>query len=96
MARLGQALGRAHPHQEIKIVDPVTGETVPRGKPGEFCTRGYLVMLGYWEDPEKTVVEAFPMTVTIRKVVTRETTAKKLRARLTAARHRRGDDARLP
>ncbi|HWJ80957.1 MAG TPA: AMP-binding protein [Nocardioides sp.] len=47
-------IGRAAPHVEIKIVDPVTGETVERGEPGEFCTRGYSVMLGYWEDEEKT------------------------------------------
>ncbi len=47
-------IGRAHPHVEIKIVDPDTGETVERGQPGEFCTRGYSVMLGYWDDPEKT------------------------------------------
>jgi len=47
-------IGRAHPHVEIKIVDPDTGETVERGRPGEFCTRGYSVMLGYWDDPEKT------------------------------------------
>jgi fatty-acyl-CoA synthase len=43
-----------HPHVEVKIVDPVTGETVERGQPGELCTRGYSVMLGYWDDPEKT------------------------------------------
>jgi fatty-acyl-CoA synthase len=47
-------IGRVHPHVEIKVVDPVTGETVPRGEPGEFCTRGYSVMLGYWHDEEKT------------------------------------------
>jgi fatty-acyl-CoA synthase len=47
-------IGRVHPHVEIKIVDPVTGATVPRGEPGELCTRGYSVMLGYWDDPEKT------------------------------------------
>ncbi|HLN78146.1 MAG TPA: AMP-binding protein [Nocardioidaceae bacterium] len=47
-------IGRAHPHVEIKIVDPVTGETLERGETGEFCTRGYSVMLGYWDDPEKT------------------------------------------
>ncbi|WP_370246663.1 AMP-binding protein [Nocardioides sp.] len=47
-------IGRVHPHLEIKVVDPVTGETVQRGEPGEFCTRGYSVMLGYWEDPERT------------------------------------------
>jgi len=47
-------VGRVHPHVEIKIIDPETGLTVPRGEPGEFCTRGYSVMLGYWDEPEKT------------------------------------------
>ncbi|AJT41113.1 AMP-binding protein [Psychromicrobium lacuslunae] len=47
-------VGRVHPHLEVKIVDPLTGLTVPRGTPGEFCTRGYSVMLGYWQNPEKT------------------------------------------
>ncbi|MCP2261459.1 fatty-acyl-CoA synthase [Streptoalloteichus tenebrarius] len=47
-------VGRAHPHVEIKVVDPATGLTVPRGTPGELCTRGYSVMLGYWEQPDKT------------------------------------------
>ncbi len=47
-------IGRAHPHVEIKVVDPATGATVERGETGEFCTRGYSVMLGYWDDPEKT------------------------------------------
>ena len=47
-------IGRVHPHVEIKIVDPVSGETVDRGQPGELCTRGYSVMLGYWDDPERT------------------------------------------
>ncbi|MGH7630081.1 MAG: AMP-binding protein [Gemmatimonadales bacterium] len=47
-------VGRVHPHLEVKIVDPETGLTVSRGEPGEFCTRGYSVMLGYWEQPEKT------------------------------------------
>jgi fatty-acyl-CoA synthase len=47
-------IGRVHPHVEIKIVDPVTGDTVERGQTGEFCTRGYSVMLGYWDDPDKT------------------------------------------
>ncbi|BBY31859.1 AMP-binding protein [Mycolicibacterium sediminis] len=54
LERRTSSIGRAHPHVEIKVVDPETGETVPRGEPGEFCTRGYSVMLGYWEDPEKT------------------------------------------
>ncbi len=47
-------VGRVHPHVEIKIVDPETGEIVPRGEGGEFMTRGYSVMLGYWNDPERT------------------------------------------
>lgn len=47
-------IGRVHPHLEIKVVDPVSGETVGRGEPGEYCTRGYSVMLGYWEEEEKT------------------------------------------
>ncbi|MEK6442906.1 AMP-binding protein [Pseudonocardia sp. T1-2H] len=47
-------VGRVHPHLEIKIVDPDTGLTMPRGEPGELCTRGYSVMLGYWDEPEKT------------------------------------------
>ncbi|WP_435829436.1 AMP-binding protein [Nocardia fusca] len=47
-------VGRVHPHLEIKLVDPVTGLTVPRGEAGEMCTRGYSVMLGYWNDAEKT------------------------------------------
>ena len=47
-------IGRVHPHVEVKVVDPVTGETVERGQTGELCTRGYSVMLGYWEDEAKT------------------------------------------
>ncbi|WP_273735326.1 AMP-binding protein [Mycolicibacterium septicum] len=47
-------IGRAHPHIEIKVVDPESGGVVERGQPGEFCTRGYSVMLGYWEDEAKT------------------------------------------
>ncbi|MGY4720299.1 AMP-binding protein [Naumannella huperziae] len=47
-------VGRVHPHVEIKIIDPASGEVVPRGEIGEFCTRGYSVMLGYWDEPEKT------------------------------------------
>jgi fatty-acyl-CoA synthase len=47
-------VGRVHPHVEIKIVDPVTAKTVPRGTSGELCTRGYSVMMGYWRDPEAT------------------------------------------
>jgi fatty-acyl-CoA synthase len=47
-------VGRVCPHLEVKIADPLTGATLPRGESGEFCTRGYSVMLGYWDDPEKT------------------------------------------
>jgi fatty-acyl-CoA synthase len=47
-------VGRIHPHVEIKIIDPNTGEIVPRGQAGELCTRGYSVMLGYWNNPEAT------------------------------------------
>jgi len=54
LERRTASIGRAHPHVEIKIVDPITGDVVERGQPGEFCTRGYSVMLGYWNDDEKT------------------------------------------
>ncbi len=47
-------VGKAHPHVEIRVSDPETGETVERGVTGEFCTRGYSVMSGYWGDPDKT------------------------------------------
>jgi fatty-acyl-CoA synthase len=48
------SVGQVHPHLEVKIVDPDSGRTVPRGTAGELCTRGYSVMLGYWEEPDKT------------------------------------------
>ena len=47
-------VGRVCAHLEVKIADPLTGEAVPRGEAGELCTRGYSVMLGYWDDEEKT------------------------------------------
>ncbi|MCS0605642.1 AMP-binding protein [Streptomyces sp. LP11] len=47
-------VGRVLPHLEVKVVDPATGVTRPRGAAGELCTRGYSVMLGYWDEPEKT------------------------------------------
>ncbi|MCL4131949.1 UNVERIFIED_CONTAM: hypothetical protein GTU68_044041 [Idotea baltica] len=47
-------VGQIHPHLEVKIIDPETGNVVPVGIPGELCTRGYSVMLGYWNDEEKT------------------------------------------
>ena len=48
------SVGRVHPWVEVKVIDPGTGETVARGSDGELCTRGYSVMAGYWEDPERT------------------------------------------
>jgi fatty-acyl-CoA synthase len=53
LERRVSTVGRVHPHVEIKIVD-AEGRIVPPGTPGEFCTRGYSVMLGYWGDEEKT------------------------------------------
>ena len=47
-------MGRVHPHVEVKIIDPETGRVVTRDTPGELCTRGYSVMLGYWNEPDKT------------------------------------------
>jgi fatty-acyl-CoA synthase len=47
-------VGRVHPHVEVKITDPETGQVVERGVAGELCTRGYSVMTGYWNDPERT------------------------------------------
>jgi fatty-acyl-CoA synthase len=47
-------VGRVGPHLEVKVIDLATGVTVPRGTPGELCTRGYSVMLGYWEQPDQT------------------------------------------
>jgi fatty-acyl-CoA synthase len=54
MERRVSTVGRVHPHVEVKVVDPETGVVLPRGSHGELCTRGYSVMLGYWEEPEKT------------------------------------------
>jgi fatty-acyl-CoA synthase len=47
-------VGLIGPHLEIKIIDPASGKVVPIGQPGELCTRGYSVMLGYWNNPEAT------------------------------------------
>jgi fatty-acyl-CoA synthase len=54
LARRTQTVGRVMPHIEVKVVDPVNGRTLARGKPGELCTRGTSVMLGYWNEPDKT------------------------------------------
>ena len=47
-------VGRVHPHVEVKVIDPESGAIVPRGERGELCTRGYSVMLAYWDDAERT------------------------------------------
>jgi fatty-acyl-CoA synthase len=47
-------VGRVMPHVEVKVIDPGSGITLPRGEPGELCTRGYSVMLGYWDEPDRT------------------------------------------
>jgi fatty-acyl-CoA synthase len=54
VARRVSTVGRVHPHVEVKVVEPGSGQTVPTGTPGELCTRGYSVMLGYWEQPDRT------------------------------------------
>ena len=54
LERRTSTVGRVHPHVEVKVADPATGRPVPRGTPGELCTRGYSVMLGYWGDPART------------------------------------------
>ncbi|HEX4587145.1 MAG TPA: AMP-binding protein [Mycobacterium sp.] len=54
LERRTSSIGRAHPHLEIKIVCTETGRIAPRGEPGEFCTRGYSVMQGYWRDEDKS------------------------------------------
>jgi len=52
--RRTSTVGQVMPHVEVKIVDPAAGLELARGLPGELCTRGYSVMLGYWDEPEKT------------------------------------------
>ncbi len=54
LARRTETVGRTMPHLESKVVDPATGLVVPPGEPGELCTRGYSVMLGYWEQADAT------------------------------------------
>jgi fatty-acyl-CoA synthase len=54
LERRVSTVGAVHPWVEAKVIDPATGETLPRGEVGELCTRGYLVMRGYWEDPAAT------------------------------------------
>jgi fatty-acyl-CoA synthase len=54
LARRTETVGRVMPHLESKVIDPATGLVVPRGEPGELCTRGYSVMLGYWDQPDAT------------------------------------------
>jgi fatty-acyl-CoA synthase len=52
--RRTSTVGTVMPHVEVKVVDPATGLELPRGTPGELCTRGYSVMLGYWDEPART------------------------------------------
>jgi fatty-acyl-CoA synthase len=54
LERRTATVGRAHPHVEVKVVDPGSGRIVPRGQAGELCTRAYSVMQGYWRDDERT------------------------------------------
>jgi fatty-acyl-CoA synthase len=54
LERRVSTVGTVMPHVEVQIVDPESGLTVPAGTPGELCTRGYSVMLGYWDAPEQT------------------------------------------
>ena len=54
MERRVSTVGRVHPHVEVKVIDAETHLVLPRGTPGEMCTRGYSVMLGYWNEPERT------------------------------------------
>ena len=54
LERRVSTVGTVMPHVEVQIVDPVTRRTLPRGTPGELCTRGYSVMLGYWDAPDQT------------------------------------------
>jgi fatty-acyl-CoA synthase len=56
LERRVSTVGRVHPHVEIKIVDPESGGVVPRGTPGELCSRGYIVMRGYWNNEEATAL----------------------------------------
>ncbi|MGO1694615.1 MAG: AMP-binding protein [Arthrobacter sp.] len=60
LERRTQTVGRTMPQLESKIVDPVSGDVVPRGSTGELCTRGYAVMKGYWNEPEKTAAAIDP------------------------------------
>ncbi len=54
LERRVSTVGRVHPHVEIKIIDPSTGAVVPRDTPGELCSRGYIVMRGYWNNEDAT------------------------------------------
>jgi fatty-acyl-CoA synthase len=54
LERRTETVGRVHPHVEVMVVDPETDLPVPRNEPGELCTRAYSVMIGYWDEPERT------------------------------------------
>ncbi|MEU0533072.1 AMP-binding protein, partial [Amycolatopsis tolypomycina] len=78
-------VGRVGPHLEVKVVDPETGLTVPRGEPGEFCTRGYSVMLGYWEQPDKTAEAIDAATWDGTSAVSADTTVTEVISRIRGA-----------
>jgi fatty-acyl-CoA synthase len=59
LERRVSSIGRVQPHLEVKIID-TEGRITPRGVPGQLCTRGYAVMLGYWDDPERTATAIDP------------------------------------
>jgi fatty-acyl-CoA synthase len=60
LERRVSTVGQVHPHVEVKVVEPESGLTLPRGEAGELCTRGYSVMLGYWDEPDKTAESIDP------------------------------------
>ena len=60
LERRTATVGRVMPHLEVKVCDPETGRLVERGRAGELCTRGYSVMLGYWDNPEATAAAVDP------------------------------------
>ena len=59
LERRVSTIGRVHPHLDVKVID-LEGRTVPRGEPGELCTRGYAVMRGYWDEPDRTAAVLDP------------------------------------
>jgi fatty-acyl-CoA synthase len=60
LERRTATVGRVTPHVEVKVIDPTSGRLLPVGEAGELCTRGYSVMLGYWNEPDKTAAAVDP------------------------------------